>query len=118
MKIREYAAASPINDTDITVPTTQISNTNIFTTTLGNDIYCIKQPATGNADFVAHVKIWKERITNMTIAGTSVNIPYYQVSGSNTIGAARIYAEVSWPVEKPFSKRMKRTYALELFKQN
>jgi type II secretory pathway pseudopilin PulG len=116
-RIKEYAYASQLYDDNITVPTTRISNTNIFTTTLGNDIYGIKQPATGNADFTAHVKLWKAKIENMTIAGSTIpELPYYNVT--HNIGAARIYAEVSWPVEKPYSKRTKRTYSLELFKQN
>lgn len=114
--------APPIPDTATSTSAwpSPIVGTNLFTpvNALGANIYGIQQPAFGNPDFTAHIRIWKAQITNMTIAGNPVTIPYYQVAGSNIIGAARIYAEVSWPVEKPYSKRTKRVYALELFKQN
>ena len=119
--IKEYASASVITDASITLPldTDRIANTNLFSTSLGNDVFCIKQPATGNADFVAHVKLWKAPISNMTIAGVSgITLPYFQTVAGYNVGAARIYAEVSWPVQKPYSKRTKRVYAVELFKQN
>jgi len=119
--IKEYAAVSPIADTDTTPPVLadRIGDTNLFNTAIGSgkDVFCIRQPATGNPDFAAHIRIWKAKITNMTIAGNSgVELPYYDAV--HNLGAVRLYAEISWPVEKPYSKRTKRVYTIELFKQN
>lgn len=107
-----------IGPTDTLVPTTgRISDTNLFLSGYGSNIFCIKQPATGNPDFTAHIKVWKSPITNMNIGGASgISIPYYDAVYN--IGAARLNVEISWPVEKPYTAREKRFFCLELFKQN
>lgn len=104
------------------------TNTDLWTPVIGNifyvdtilahrDIFGIKQPATGNPDFTAHIKVWKSPITNMNIGGASgISIPYYDAVYN--IGAARLNVEISWPVEKPYTAREKRFFCLELFKQN
>jgi hypothetical protein len=92
---------------------------NIFKVDLSTlDVFGIKQPATGNPDFTAHIKVWKSQITNMNIGGVSgISIPYYSNISGTTIGAARLNVEISWPVEKPYSAREKRFFCLEIFKQ-
>lgn len=113
-----YATGTDLN--------TLAKNTDLWTPVAGNiftvdgspsDVFGIKQPATGNPDFTAHIKVWKSQITNMNIGVASgITIPYYDAVYN--IGAARLNVEISWPVEKPYSAREKRFFCMEIFKQN
>jgi type II secretory pathway pseudopilin PulG len=70
------------------------------------NVYGVQQ----GSDFQAHVRIWRSQITDLWIAGANQSIPY--------ANGAVVNIEISWPVARPYSRREKRTYKLELFKSN
>ena len=68
-------------------------------------IFRIQQTSGNVIDFQASMRLWKEQIVH-----EGYNIPY--------TNAVRLCAEVSWPVDKPYSMREKKYFALEIFNNN
>lgn len=112
--MKDYTSASGsgyFNDdqTDATAwGTTPISN--ISSKTFGGTtLYKIVQSSGAGLipDFSGIIRIWKAQIPTLHVEAASPNVPY-------KYGAA-LYVEISWPAEKPYTSREKRTYYLELF---
>lgn len=62
------------------------------------------------ADFAAHARVWKSQVSGVwTFSSNAAPISYDK--------AVKLNIEISWPVEKPYSKREKRYYSIELFRE-
>lgn len=73
-------------------------------------LYRIRQGTSTLVDFQATIRIWKSTIKNMYIYNQNYSEITYDY-------AVNLNVEVSWPSEKPYSKREKRYYNLEIFRQ-
>ena len=108
-----------------TKPTSIATNTDGWTHEEGdiystgtNGVYGLKVTSGNNddiVDFTGEVLIWKKHVENIIAAGE--NIPTLPYSS-----AVALILEVSWPVEMPYSERIKKNYYnlyyLELFNHN
>ncbi len=119
-KFKSYSLASGLYDADTNHETQAwveaYPNGGIYTTSLGDDIFGIWQKTGSYTDFQAHVKIWKGPITKLNIAGRTIDFSDPDMSALRYELGTTIYAEISWPLVKPYSKREKRVYYKELFK--
>jgi len=72
---------------------------------------------TGNiVDFEAAVRVWMKPIENLNVAGQDVDFNDIGPAGGTYYYGMVLYAEISWPYSKPYSKREKRTYCKEIFR--
>lgn len=90
---------------------TDITGTNIKENTSNLNYYKVEQKTGTIIDFSAIVRVWKDTIKNFSIEGQTVaSVPQKY--------AIAIYAEISWPAEKPYANREKRIYYLGIFNPN
>ncbi len=72
-----------------------------------NGLYRVTQKTNDNRkEFSAVVKVWKELDTHSTEGA----VPIEEAT------SARLFAEVSWPSNKPYVDREKRNYSIKVFK--
>ncbi len=109
--------ATSIADTNTSIPSTATTlgdNITLYATSSGwsngNNVYGILQRTGTVNDFTAHVQVWKSPVQANYYDGT--NWATYNISYT---AAAKLNILVSWPIEKPFSKRQKAYYTLEIF---
>ena len=120
-----YIAREAYSDWNIldTIPTSKpgsiLTNTNgwtllegdIYDCNVGSGIFGLKIITNNITDFTGEALLWKSQIQNIRAGGTTiVALPY-----SNAVA---LHLEVSWPVEKPYARRKKNTFYLELFNYN
>lgn len=74
------------------------------------ELYRVTQGSTSLTDFRATIKVWKSTVKNMCIY--QKNYPEINYDFAVTLNI-----EISWPSEKPYDKREKRYYTLDLFRQ-
>ncbi len=72
-------------------------------------LFKIKQGSTLVTDFEAIARVWKSPITGVYIYEQNLDITYPY--------AVRLNLELSWPAQKPYSKRTKRSFCIEIFRQ-
>ena len=105
-------------------------------TAIDGSIYCVGTGTTpanfqlfkivrksGNyEDFAAAVRLWKGPITKlqaeMVAAGAAATPTVVVPAGGSYRYGTALYAEVSWPMSKPYSKREKRYFYKEIFNPN
>lgn len=97
------------SDEDGATFTNTASDTMIYTSDYPG-LYRIKQGTSDITDFHATVRIWRSKIKNMYVFNKNISEIGYQY-------AVKFRVEVSWPVDKPYSKREKRYYCIEVFRQ-
>ena len=83
---------------------------NIYYPDVGDGIYGIKVTSGEGSisDFSEEALLWKSKVKNLAVAGE-------EISEFDLSKAVTLHLEISWPVEKPYAKRLKSTYYFELF---
>jgi uncharacterized protein (TIGR02598 family) len=88
---------------------TDIWDENAHTLSSDEDgIYGLKVSTGDTNDFTGEALIWKSQLENIPEPGDLANYDE----------AAALYMEISWPVEKPYAKREKNYYYMELYNYN
>ena len=72
-------------------------------------LFKITQGSALVSDFTGIARIWKSQVTGIYIYEQNLDILYPY--------AYRLYIEISWPAQKPYSKRDKKTFCVEIFRQ-
>ncbi len=91
---------------------TDIPNSNLQSSTVSG-LYRVNQGSTaGVADFEAAVRVWQTQITGVYFSDSHASESIDEDYG---IG---LNIEVSWPVGKPYDRREKRHYYVEIFNRN
>ncbi|HCE44483.1 MAG TPA: hypothetical protein DET40_13120 [Lentisphaeria bacterium] len=85
------------------------SPTNLTRATGYPGLYKIKQGSALVTDFEAIVRVWKSPITGVYVYEQNLDVTYPY--------ACRLNMEISWPAQKPYSKRDKRSFCVEIFRQ-
>lgn len=106
VRTAEATLTSLMTDIDITQKSTLYQSTTPLTY-MG--LFKIKQGSALVSDFEGIARIWKSQITGIYIYEQNRDILYPY--------AYRLYVEISWPAQKPYSKRDKRTFCVEIFRQ-
>jgi hypothetical protein len=73
-------------------------------------VYGIKVQTGDVTDFTGQALLWQSNLPTLLVSDEEVNIPNTSAVGVNL--------EISWPVEKPYSKRKKNYYYFELYNSN
>ena len=115
----EFVFPAPSSEIPETIPSETDESAATFSLASGDTmiyssdypgLYRIKQGTTNITDFHATVRIWRSKIQNLYISNQNISEIDY-------LYAVKFRVEVSWPVEKPYSKREKRYYCVEVFRQ-
>ena len=102
-----------------TIPSEADENSAVFSSTpVENGIYSsdnpglyrVTQGSTEFQDFHCTIRIWKSTVQNLYIYGTAFAEIDYDF-------AVKLNVEISFPAEKPYSKREKKYYSMEIFRQ-
>ncbi len=112
-----WSQAWNINDNDAataeaTLTTLMTDSTNIYSPpalTTYPGLFKITQGSSVVTDFVAIARIWRAPVTGVYIYGENLDVSYPF--------AARLHMELSWPASKPYSKRDKKYFCIEVFRQ-
>lgn len=80
------------------------------------DVFLIERKTGNIVDFEAHIQISKAPISNLNVAGQSIDFSKIDDTALIYKYGAVLYVTVSWPVSKPYSKRETRVYCKEVFR--
>lgn len=97
---------------EATLTTLMEDTTNIFQSTAPATypgLFRITQGSTIVTDFEGIARVWRAPVTGVWIYEQNLDINYAY--------SARLYMELSWPAQKPYSKREKKTFCIEVFRQ-
>ncbi len=72
-------------------------------------LFKIKQGSALVTDFEGIARVWKSQITGVYIYEQNLDITYPF--------ACRLNMELSWPAQKPYSQRSKKSFCVEVFRQ-
>jgi hypothetical protein len=78
-------------------------------------IYGLKVTSGDNntiTDFTGEALLWKSPIQNIMVDGNRLDLD------NDYDESAALHLEISWPIEKPYAQREKRTFYFELFNFN
>ncbi|MFZ2653871.1 MAG: hypothetical protein WAX69_03075 [Victivallales bacterium] len=116
---QEYIYPAPSSAIPDTCPNEAAETSATFSTTATESgiytsnnpgLYRVRQGTSSIVDFQASIRIWKSTIKNLYI----YNQNYPEITYDY---AVHLNVEISWPTEKPYGKREKRYYNLEIFRQ-